>query len=577
MYDISIFVHSGLITQTVANAIKIEAQKNFGGDIFSALLSHDIREEQILEVLSHEYNIPYKIMEPSAVSNDVMAYITEASAKEYNLIPLKIEKGVLEIGILDPNLNNAMDAIRFISENKSVAYKIFLISPRLFKSVFSRYGGVGNITDDALKQVVGGKKKDKDNDKDLLTITNDETKPVDVTATKEDAPMRRVLSTIIRDAIALKSYDIHIENTGKSVRVRYRVDGILETKTTLPSETAASLVALVKLNARLLLDEHRKPQDGGFSVAYENHKVDLRISTLPAYYGEKVVIRILDTEQGILKLTDIGMDEAHLVMMREALKRPYGLILITGPTGSGKSTTLYAMLSELDRETRNIVSLEDPVEYHVEGITQSQVQPTIGYSFAVGLRSILRQDPDVIMVGEIRDKETAELAIQAALTGHLVLATLHTNNAVGAIPRLIDMGIDPYLIAPTLILSVAQRLTRTFANDKSKNATPATESVIEMYNKSVSDLPKEIIDALIKPEFMYDPVPSGEFPLGLKGRLPVLEMFKIDKDMQHLILGSPKEDELYKLARSKGMITMREDAFQKAFAGKIPFKEVYSL
>ena len=574
MNNVSIFIRAGLLTEDLAKKIKTIADKDFQGDLFLAMIANDIPEEKILAIYSNEYSIPYKFVEPGNVPNDVLSYITESSAKEYNIIPLAINDGILEIGIVDPTVPGLRDAIRFIGENKSVAYKLFLISPRLFKSVFARYGGVGDISSVTVSTPI---KKENTKDEELVTINNDDIKPVDVTATKEDAPMRRVLSTIIRDAISSNASDVHIENTGKSVRVRYRIDGILETKTTLSSDTAPSLLALVKLNSRMLLDEHRKPQDGGFSVVYENRQVDLRISVMPSYYGEKIVIRILDTSQGIVKLSDIGMNNDHLNIMKDALSRPYGLILITGPTGSGKSTTLYAMLSELDRETQNIVSLEDPVEYHVDGITQSQVHPAIGYTFAAGLRSILRQDPDVIMVGEIRDKETAELAIQAALTGHLVLATLHTNSAVGAIPRLIDMGIDPYLIAPTLILSVAQRLTRKFANENTKKPVPVSESIVEMYNNNIKNLPDEVKNKLAKPVNTYEPVPTSEYPTGLRGRLPVVEMFLIDKEMQHLILTNPKEDAIFELARSKGMLIMREDAFQKAFDGKIPFNEVYSL
>lgn len=575
MHDISIFIRSGLVTEESAKKILESAKKEFQGDIVSAMAAAGISEEKILSALSSEYGVPYAWREPGDVPNEVLPFVTESFAHEYNLVPLRLADGILEIGVLNPNQPGLRDAIRFIGENKGVAYKIFIIMPHLFEDIVARYGGVGNVTSDALRQMdASGSSGAED---DLLAITNEETKPVDVNATKEDAPMRRVLSTIIRDAIALRASDIHIEHTGAHVRVRYRIDGELETKTTIPSEAAASLVALVKLNAKLLLDEHRKPQDGGFSVVFQNRKVDLRISTLPSYYGEKVVIRILDTATGVLKLGDIGMSESHLALVREAMSRPYGLILITGPTGSGKSTTLYAMLSELDRESNNIVSLEDPVEYHIDGITQSQVHPAIGYTFASGLRSILRQDPDIIMVGEIRDKETAELAIQAALTGHLVLATLHTNTAVGAIPRLIDMGIDPYLIAPTLILSIAQRLTRTFANEASKKPAAIDESVREMYEKSIADLPQEFKNALPQPEKVYEPVPSSEFPNGLKGRLPVVEMFKVDQDLQHLILTNPKEDAIYAMARSKGMVLMKEDAFGKAFLGKIPLKEVYSL
>lgn len=576
MIDVNIFTRAGIITPESAKQVEDLAKSNFEGDIIQALVNSGVSEEAILSALSHEYGIPYALKEPSDIPSEAISFVTEASVKEYGIAPLGIKDGILEIGAVDPNKPGLKEAIRFISEDKNIPYKIFIIAPRLWQAVLERYSGVGNVAGDALKQVPRAPGL-ADDDDDLFTVTNEDTKPVDVSSTKEDAPMRRVLSTIIRDAIALRASDIHIENTGKMVRVRYRVDGTLETKTTIPKEAASSLVALVKLNAKLLLDEHRKPQDGSFSVVYQNRKVDLRISTLPAYYGEKIVIRILDTSAGVFNLSEIRMTPEHLATMRSAIAKPYGLILITGPTGSGKSTTLYSMLSELDRETQNIVSLEDPVEYHIDGITQSQVHSAIGYTFASGLRSILRQDPDVIMVGEIRDKETAELAIQAALTGHLVLATLHTNSAIGAIPRLIDMGIEPYLIAPTLILTIAQRLTKTFASDANKKPLVIDESIASLYNNSISDLPEEIKKSLPKPETAYEPIPTSEFPSGLSGRMPVFEMLPIDGEIQHLILTNPKEDEIYKIARAKGMLTMKEDAFMKAFAGKIPLKDVYSL
>ncbi len=263
-------------------------------------------------------------------------------------------------------------------------------------------------------------------------------------------------------------------------------------------------------------------------------------------------------------------------MVREALKKPYGLILITGPTGSGKTTTLYSMLSELDHEEKNIVSLEDPVEYHIDGINQSQVTPEIGYTFASGLRSILRQDPDIIYVGEIRDKETAELAIQAALTGHLVLSTLHTNSSIGAIPRLIDMGIDPYLIAPTLILCMAQRLVRRIY-PPSKHAIPIDEATQIIIDKQFEDLPPSYKDKLKLGNMMYEAVSSPECPSGMRGRMPLFEMFAIDKDMQNVILKKPEEQEIYKLARARGMLSIREDGIVKALKGDIPFQEVYNF
>lgn len=323
------------------------------------------------------------------------------------------------------------------------------------------------------------------------------------------------------------------------------------------------------------LDEKRKPQDGGFSAKIDGRKIEFRVSTMPSYYGEKVVMRILDSDKGVQPVDALDMSLDNLKLVREAINKPYGLVLITGPTGSGKTTTLYSMLNELDREEKNIVSLEDPVEYQIEGVNQSQVAPEIGYTFASGLRSILRQDPDIIYVGEIRDKETAELAIQAALTGHLVFSTLHTNSSIGAIPRLIDMGIDPYLIAPTLILCMAQRLAHRI-HPSSRHEVSYDEATKIMLEKQFSDLPEEFKQKVNIGSKTYEAVPSPECPSGLRGRIALFEMFEVDKEMQNIILKKPQEQEIYKLARTKGMLSMREDAIIKAQKGLIPFKDIYN-
>jgi type IV pilus assembly protein PilB len=305
-------------------------------------------------------------------------------------------------------------------------------------------------------------------------------------------------------------------------------------------------------------------------------KIDFRVSTFPTSYGEKVVMRILDSERGVKELEALNLSPGNLALIKEAINRPYGLILITGPTGSGKSTTLYSMLNNLDREKSNAVSLEDPVEYHMANMNQSQVMPEIGYTFASGLRSILRQDPDIIMVGEIRDKETAELAIQAALTGHLVLSTLHTNSALGAIPRLVDMGIDPYLIAPTLILTMGQRLARVICPN-SKKEVPIDESMKMMVDRQFADYPEEYKSKLPITNSFYEAEASSDCPSGTRGRMAVFEAIKIDQEMQKMILTNPVEPELYKIARSKGFLTMREDALLKCMKGSIPFQEIYNF
>ncbi|MEK7535848.1 MAG: GspE/PulE family protein, partial [Patescibacteria group bacterium] len=452
-------------------------------------------------------------------------------------------------------------------------FKIFKISADDFHAILDDYKNVAS----EVNKVLGELDAELSSEEGLPeAVVKRLTGGGDDIALVEDAPVTKIVAVIIRHAIDGNASDIHIEPIGERVRVRFRVDGVLYTSLFLPAGVYDSVVSRIKIVASLKLDEKRKPQDGRFSAPLDGRKVDFRVSTFPSYYGEKVVIRILDAEKGVKHVTDLGLSPDHLTVIQDALKRPYGLILITGPTGSGKSTTLYAMLNELDREKYNVVSLEDPVEYSIQGLNQSQIRPEIGYTFATGLRSILRQDPDMIMVGEIRDKETAELAIQAALTGHLVFSTLHTNNAIGVVPRLIDMGIDPYLIAPTLILAVAQRLVRTLCED-SKEAEAVEGGIEAIISKQFEDLPKEFRSKLEIPKQVYHAKSSPLCPGGTRGRMAVFEMFKVSKAMEELILREPTDPAIYKQARSEGMLTLKEDAMYKAFQGLIPFEEVASL
>ena len=351
---------------------------------------------------------------------------------------------------------------------------------------------------------------------------------------------------------------------------------MLITNITLPPKVHSAVVARIKVLSNMRLDEKRKPQDGRFSARVSGNKVDFRVSTFPTYYGEKVVMRILGASAKVLKLDDFGLSKHNLELIRTAIKKPYGLILISGPTGSGKSTTLYAILNEVDREKQNVLSLEDPVEYTIPGVSQSQVRPEIGYTFANGLRTTLRQDPNVIMVGEIRDSETANLAVQAALTGHLVLSTIHTNNAIGIVPRLLDMGVEPYLIPPVLILGMAQRLVKTLCPGGGKK-TPVDDSMREILDAEFADLPAEYKKEIPKLGEVYRIEQTPECPAGTRGRVAVFEMFDMNPDLEHAILANKPEDELFSIVRKKGMLTMKEDAIIKSTQGQVPFEEVNTL
>ena len=558
----------------IPEIIKV-ADEKYSGNVDQALLDLNINEDKILEVKGLIFDIPTKEVNPDFVLDSTLKIIPFETAKIYNFVPIGLENNVLEIGILDPENIQAADVLTFITANLSTPFKLFVIKTSTYNKLLEKYSGLINEVEQALSELdteIADSLNEniKDGDKSKTTKNNE---GIDIV---EDAPIIKIVAGIIRHATEDGASDIHIENAGDKVKVRFRVDGLLHTSIILPLNVYNGVIARIKILAKLRLDEKRKPQDGGFGAKINGNKIDFRVSTMPAYYGEKVVMRILDSQRGVKALGDLDLSTEYFSLIKEAISRPYGLILITGPTGSGKTTTLYSMMNELDREQYNIISLEDPVEYQIPGINQSQVMPEIGYTFASGLRSILRQDPDVIMVGEIRDKETAELAIQAALTGHLVFSTLHTNNSIGAIPRLIDMGIDPYLIAPTLILCIAQRLARRI-NQTSKKEIPMEESIKIMIDKQFEDLPDEFKSKINFGDKTYEAVSTPDCLTGMRGRIPVFEMFKVDKEMQNIILKKPVEQEIYKLARSKGMITIREDAIIKGVKGDIPFKEVYNF
>jgi type IV pilus assembly protein PilB len=571
-------VKNNIITESEVPEIVKNAEEKYNGNIDQALLDIKVDEAKVLSLKGQFFNIPTRDVDPKSVSPSVLKMIPVDAAKMYGFVAFGITDSVIDVGIVDPENVQAMDALTFITSKINKPFKVYAIKASVYNALIAMYEGLGNEVDQALSELdteIAGT-DDAGVTVETNTKTSDTLKPGEEERIVEDAPIIKIVAVILRHATEGGASDIHIENVGDKVKVRFRVDGILHTSLVLPLNVFNGVVARIKILAKLRLDEKRKPQDGGFSAKIDGRKIDFRVSTMPSYYGEKVVMRILDSQKGVKPLDSLGMSPENLALVRGALARPYGLILITGPTGSGKTTTLYSMMNELDREEQNIVSLEDPVEYQIPGINQSQVMPEIGYTFANGLRSILRQDPDIIMVGEIRDKETAELAIQAALTGHLVLSTLHTNTAVGAIPRLIDMGIDPYLIAPTLVLCMAQRLARQMY-PASKHEIPIDGATQIMIDKQFSTVPADIKAKLNIGTTMYEAVPSPECPSGTRGRVPVFEMFAVDTEMQKIILQKPQEQDIFALARSRGMITLKEDAILKGLRGDIPFQEVYNF
>ncbi len=562
---LTLLIQDGLVKSEDVPTLQEEARTS-GISLKQVLIKHGVTEEEILKAESQQFNIPIRELPPNEpVGRETLTYIPQESAEYYKFVPLATKDGVLEVGVCDPDNIEALDALQFISARVGLPYKLFLISTSDFDRVIEEYNSLAGEVGQALEELepVEEKTPQKKEEKQETII-------------KADAPVTKIVATILRYAVEGGASDIHIEPTPTKVQVRFRMDGDLHTSLELPIKVHAAVAARIKILSQLRLDERRKPQDGRFSATVEGRRIDFRVSTFPTQYGEKVVMRILDSAKSMTSLETLGLSASSLATIRDIIRAPYGIVLISGPTGSGKSTTLFSMLSELDRESQNVVSVEDPVEYEIAGVSQSQVHPEIGYTFASGLRSILRQDPDVIMVGEIRDNETASLAIQAALTGHLVFSTIHTNTAAGVIPRLVDMGVDPYLIAPTLIAAIGQRLVRKMCPGAA-SPIPVSESLRKMLDKEFADLAPEYRTNLPKFENFYEPKSTAECPNGTRGRMAVVEIMRMDKDLEHVVLTSPQEENVYKAARAKGMLTMREDAIMKALAGEIPFQEVNAL
>ena len=575
---LGLLLDKGLLSSTDRAAIEAALAKKI--PLENALAEHGISLKDALAAAGETYGLPTRILGDPPAAEEAFSYIPVDSARHYGFVPLDIVDGALEVGIIDPDNIEALDALQFISGQTGVPYKIFLITKQDFDRVLNAYQNLSGEIGSALSEYETTTKPATaaPAPSGLDSVLDD--KPLVLTGVhevlKEDAPVTKIVSTILRYAIEGHASDIHIEPSPGKTRVRFRTDGDLHTSLELPAKMHEAVVARVKILAKLRLDEKRKPQDGRFSAVVEKRRIDFRVSTFPTEFGEKVVMRILDQSAATASLESVGLTEGQLVLVRSMMKVPYGIILIAGPTGSGKSTTLFAMLSELDRETANVVSLEDPVEYEIPGVAQSQVRPEIGYTFASGLRSVLRQDPDVIMVGEIRDKETAALAVQAALTGHLVFSTIHTNTAAGAIPRLIDMGVDPFLIAPTLVAVIGQRLVQKLCAGAGKPFA-ITDSVKEFLDRQFADLPQEYRNKLPPFKDFYHASPTAECPNGTRGRMAVFEILRMDKKIEQVVLKAPVEENIYAAARLSGMLTMREDAIVKALAGQIPFEEVNTL
>ena len=439
-------IRKKILTKKEGIGLRAEVRKSGKTQEEVILAARVIDEPSLFQIKSEILKVPLKESLPEEISQETLSVIPKESAEYYKMVPLRIrkEERVLEVGMVYPENALAQEALKFLARQQKLRPEIFLITLTDFKKVLEKYRAPKREMEKALEKL----------EKEIKIAPEKRIEKREFERMAEEAPIIKIVAVILRQAVEGRASDIHIEPTRENLKVRYRLDGVLHSSLLLPLKIHPAIVSRIKILSGLKIDETRIPQDGRFSTNIGEKRIDFRVSTFPTTLGEKVAIRVLDPEEGLKSLDELGLRDQNLKWIKEAIKKPYGMILATGPTGCGKTTTLYALLRILNREEVNIVTLEDPVEYFIPGVNQSQVKPEINYTFARGLRQILRQDPDIIMVGEIRDAETVALAIHAALTGHLVLSTLHTTNALAVIPRLIDMGVEPFLIPPTLSLSL---------------------------------------------------------------------------------------------------------------------------
>lgn len=559
-----------LITKEEHSKYLAELQSSGKSEEKIILENELVNEDKLSEIKGKLLNVPvFENASFAQISNDVLALIPEESAKYYKIAPLRLVEDTFEVGMVNPEDIKAKEVILFLARQSNFKTKIYLISENDFREVLRKYRDIAEVVGEALSELR------EDEKSEMIVLDDDES--TDVSAILEDqAPVIKMVSAILRHGIEEKASDVHIEPVENEVRVRVRVDGILYDTLKIPLGIHGAIVARIKILSRLRIDEARMPQDGRFSTKIGGKQIDFRVSTFPTKLGEKIAIRILDPSEGLKTYKEIGLSENNLEILRKQIRKPYGMILSTGPTGSGKTTTLYAILQEINKPGVNIITLEDPIEYFVPGINQSQIRPEIGYTFTKGLRTVVRQDPDIIMVGEIRDEESANLATHAALTGHIVLSTVHTNNAIGTLARLIDLKIRPFLIPTSLNISIGQRLARRLCPYCVEKVKPLPK-IEKLITSELSTIKKNVRDKLKLPSKIYTYKSKGCPKCnnkGEKGRIGIFEILRMTKDLEKIIIENPTEAAFLTEAINQGMITMRQDAIIKALEGRVSIEEV---
>lgn len=565
-------IDAGLISKTEAEEVEKEA-KSKKKPISDILVSKGkFSDDDLRRIQAYILGVPFINLKGQTLNRDILNLIPEPIARKHNIVAFEKKEDSLEVAMLDTDDLQALNSIK-----KKVGLKILprLTDSESMRSVLIQYQK--NLKDD-FGDII---KTDADEIKTITEkISTDDTSPGDLKKLAEELPVVRIVDTLLKHAIIQNSSDIHIEPLEDQILVRYRIDGILHDAMVLPKHIGSSLAARIKVLSNLRLDEKRLPQDGRFKIDMNGEKVSFRVSTLPVYYGEKIVMRLLRESVSGFTLESLGFHGQGLDLLHKVLQHTTGMILTTGPTGSGKSTTLYTMIDILNTTDVNISTIEDPVEYQMKRVNQTQVKPEIGLTFASGLRTLVRQDPDVIMVGEIRDGETASLAINAALTGHLVLSTLHTNSAAGAVPRLIDMKIEPFLLISTIDAIIAQRLVRKLSNKKEKYYLSKTE--IESISKVINlDIVLEALkeEKIIGKNDDWENVPffkpekdAGED--AFKGRIGIYEVLNVSTAIKDMIIKGATTEDIELQAKKEGMLTMLEDGIFKAAQGLTTIEEV---
>lgn len=576
-----LLVKEKVVTEAVLKKNREEA-KTTGKPLFAQLVeSGTVPNEVLTKAVATVSGVPYVNLTSAAIDQKVLALLPREIAERFMAVPLGEVDKRLAVAMLDANNVQAVD---YLANKIERPLKVYMASEEGVRFVLDQYhadlsAGVNAALTSAQQEQAAS---------DAADIKKEGKQPTEIKTITQDSPISRVLSTILDYAVRSRASDVHVEPLEDSLKIRCRIDGVLREVMKLPKTIEPALISRVKILSNLKIDEHRIPQDGQFAISMAGKEVDLRIAISPVVWGEQVVIRLLDKTGNSFKLEEMGYAGRALRMIRKGIRKPNGMVLTSGPTGSGKSTSMYALLQEIKDDTINIVTLEDPVEYKMPGVNQIQVNTEVGLTFASGLRSILRQDPDIVMVGEIRDSETANLAVQAALTGHLVFSTLHTNSAAGVLPRLLDMSVEPFLIASTVNTVIGQRLVRRVAEERDvyQSGELETQSIHETLGnvlpKTKADIPKVSEDLGYKDlplanQNAYTLVKGKDTPKtpgGFKGRVGLYEVMDITEEVQTLIVKRSTSAEIQKMAVSQGMVTMRQDGYLKALQGMTTLDEV---